>query len=75
MDKNVEREILHELRIIKRLLAQNLLSGDSQQKRISKLDSLGLQPTEIADTLGTTSNTVNVALSRLRKEKAKSAKG
>lgn len=74
MDKNVERDILHELRIIKKLLAQNLFSGDSQQKRISRLDALGLQPTEIADTLGTTSNTVNVALNRLRKEKSKAGK-
>ena len=74
MDKDIEKDILHELRVIKRLLAQNLLSGDSQQKRISKLDSLGLQSTEIADTLGTTSNTVNVALNRLRKERAKAGK-
>lgn len=71
MDNSVEREILHELRIIKRLLAQSLLSGDSQVKQISKLDSLGLQPKEIADTLGTTSNTVSVALNRLRKGKTR----
>ena len=71
MDETIEKNILHELKIIKRLLAHNLLTGDSQTKQISKLDSIGLQPKEIAEILGTTSNTVNVALNRLRKSKQK----
>ncbi len=70
MDETIQRNILYELRIIKKLLAHNLLTGDSQTKQISKLDSLGFQPKEIAEILGTTSNTVNVALNRLRKEKS-----
>jgi DNA-directed RNA polymerase specialized sigma24 family protein len=71
MDETIQRNILHELKIIKRLLAHNLLTGSSQTKQISKLGSIGFQPKEIAEILGTTSNTVNVALSRLRKSRQK----
>jgi hypothetical protein len=75
MDENTQKSILHELKIIKKLLAQNLLSGTSQTKHISKLNSVGFQPKEIAEILGTTPNTVNVALNRLRKSKKKGTKG
>ncbi len=74
MDELTQKDILHELKIIKKLLAQNLLSGASQTKQISKLNSIGFQPKEIAEILGTTSNTVNVALNRLRKSKKKETK-
>jgi DNA-directed RNA polymerase specialized sigma24 family protein len=71
MDETIPKNILDELRTIKKLLAHNLLTGDTQTKQISELDSIGLQPKEIADILGTTSNTVNVALNRTRKGKSK----
>ena len=64
---------MDELRIIKKLLAHNLLTGDTQTKQISELDSIGLQPKEIADILGTTSNTVGVALNRMRRGKPERA--
>jgi hypothetical protein len=69
MDETFQRNILRELKIIKRLLTHNLLTGDSQMKQIGKLDSIGFQPKEIAEMLGTTSNTVNVTLNRIRKSK------
>jgi DNA-binding NarL/FixJ family response regulator len=59
--------ILEELKIIKKLLAHNLLTGSSQTKHIEKLSTFGFQPKDIAEILGTTANTVNVALSRIRK--------
>ncbi len=71
MNEDIQKAILQELKIIKKLLAQNILSGETQTKQISKLNSLGFQPKEIAEILGTTSNTVNVALSKLRKSKKK----
>lgn len=71
MNEDIQNDILHELKIIKKLLAQNILIGETQTKQISKLNSLGFQPKEIAEILGTTSNTVNVALSKLRKSKKK----
>lgn len=69
MDETIQANILHELRVIKKLLAHNLLTGDSQTKQIGKLDSIGFKPKEIAGILGTTPNTVNVALNRIRKRK------
>jgi len=71
MDEAIQRGILQELKTIKRLLAYSLLTGDTQTKQISELDSIGFQPKEIAEILRTSANTVNVALNRLRKSKQK----
>jgi DNA-directed RNA polymerase specialized sigma24 family protein len=71
MNEPIQKDILHELRLIKRLLAQNLLVGESQTKQIAKLNAIGFKPKEIAEILGTTANTVNVALNRQRKSKKK----
>lgn len=72
MDDKIQKDILHELQTIKRLLAHSLFREDeSQIKRIEKLDAVGFRPTEIADILGTSANTVNVALNKIRKSKAK----
>jgi DNA-binding NarL/FixJ family response regulator len=71
MHETLQKNILHELKIIKRLLAHNIVSGATQVTQISRLSSIGFQPKEIAEILGTTSNTVNVALNRLRNAKQK----
>ncbi len=72
MDEAIQRNILHELKIIKKLLAYNLVSGmKNQTEQISKLNSAGFGRKEIAEILGTTSNTVSVALARIRKAKKK----
>ncbi len=71
MDEALQKNMLHELRMIKKLLAHNLVAGINQTNQISKLSLIGFQPKEIAELLGTTSNTVNVALNRLRKPKQK----
>jgi hypothetical protein len=72
MDDKVQKDILHELQTIKRLLAHSLFAEDeSQTKRIEKLDSVGFRPKEIAEILGTSANTVNVALTKIRKSKGR----
>lgn len=72
MDDTIQKDILHELQVIKKLLALSLLpADDSQLKRIAKLDSLGFRPKDIAEILATSSNTVNVALNRIRNSKRK----
>lgn len=43
--------------------------------KISILDALGMTPSEIAEVLGTTANTVSVMKVKLRKRKEKGAKG
>ncbi len=69
MDDSLQKNILHELRMIKRLLAHSLVSGAKQIAQISKLRSVGFQQKEIAEMLGITSNTVNTTLNRLKKTK------
>lgn len=51
-----------------RLLAISLVNGKRQRDQIRLLSVAGMGPKEIADLIGTTPNTVNVALTALRKE-------
>jgi tRNA A22 N-methylase len=51
-----------------RLLAIGLVNGKRQRDQIRLLSVAGMGPKEIADIIGTTPNTVNVALTALRKE-------
>ena len=50
-----------------RLIAIGLVNGKPQKEQIRLLSIAGMSPKEIADLIGTTPNTVNVALSSLRK--------
>ena len=61
-DDELNRSDLHT-----RLIAIGLVNGRPQKEQIRLLSIAGMGPTEIADLIGTTSNTVNVALSSLRK--------
>lgn len=75
MTEPKEEEILQELQRISRLLVLIAMKDQSQQKdQIAALSRVGLEPKEIADLLGTTPNTVRVALVDIRK-KAKTEKG
>ena len=64
------------LRIAVRLLSLQLVSGESprmdrertQREKIKLLNAVGLQSAEIADIVGTTPNTVSVALSQMKKK-------
>lgn len=66
-------EVADKLDTLIRLTAIGLFGEKTQRERIELLSSAGLQPKEIADLLGTTPNTVNVALSGMRKKKRKKA--
>jgi DNA-binding NarL/FixJ family response regulator len=75
MDEKQFNEIVGKMDLIVRLLAINLVKDLNVQKdKIIALSSFGLGPSEIAKLLGTTPNTVNVALSAIRK-KAKKEEG
>lgn len=56
------------LELLTRLTAINLVKGMNQRDQIRILSIAGMGPTDIAALLGTTPNTVNVALSALRKK-------
>ena len=53
--------------LLTRLVAIGLVNGKSQKEQIRLLSIAGMGPRDIAELLGTTANTVNVALSALRK--------
>jgi len=48
-----------------------LLEGKKQKEQIKMLDKMGFSPSLIALVVGTTPNTVNVTLSKLKKKKKK----
>ncbi len=79
MNGSKEEEILQELRRISKILVLTATKDQTQKDRITLLSSIGFEPKEIADLLGTTPNTVRVALVDIRKkaktEKGKSGKG
>jgi len=63
-----DRQIVDELKRIVRLLAVVATQGQKQKGQIASLWRAGFEPKEIAELLGTTSNTVRVALVGIRKE-------
>jgi DNA-binding CsgD family transcriptional regulator len=74
MSESKENEILQELRRISKLLALTITRELKQKEKIELLASIGFQPKEIADLIGTTPGTVSVALVDIRK-KAQTGKG
>ncbi len=73
-------ELIREIKGLKLLMARMAVKDVNPQKeQIRVLNVAGLTPSEIADVLGTTSNTVSVALSVMKKatksKPAKEAKG
>jgi len=67
MAKVSKGKLENKLDLLIRLSAINLVAGRKQRDQIRLLSVAGMAPGEIADLIGTTSNTVNVALSSIRK--------
>lgn len=69
MDEKQFQEITSKMDLIVRLLALNIVKDLKVQKdKIITLSSFGFGPSEIAKLLGTTPNTVSVALSEVKKK-------
>lgn len=75
MLKTFEDLVLSKLDNLLRVLAVSVTKGMKRSEQIILLDRAGLPPKDIADLLGTTGNTVSVALSNLRKVREKKGKG
>jgi DNA-binding NarL/FixJ family response regulator len=72
MDEKQFNEITSKLDTINRLLALDIVKDFKiQGQKIIALSSFGFSPSEIAKLLGTTQNTVSVALSRMKKKTKK----
>jgi len=65
----MDEDILKEIKHIKRLLVLLCTKDVDQKRQIHMLNSVGFQPKEIAELIGTTANTVRVGKSRIKKER------
>ena len=70
MNDSQFEQILNRLDMLARLLALNLPEKMSQQDKIEILDSMNMQPKDVALILGTTRNTVSVTLNSIKKKKS-----
>ena len=70
-DLTLFRKMTRLLEILVRLNLQNMKGDRSQNDMISLLDSVGGGQSEIADFLGTTTNTVNVSLYKSKRKAGK----
>jgi len=70
-DLTLFRKMTRLLEILVRLNLQNMKGDRSQNDMISLLDSVGCGQSEIADFLGTTTNTVNVSLYKSKRKAGK----
>ena len=62
-------ELIERVDRLIRVAALSLVENRKQKDQIRVLTLAGFKPTEIAELLGTTPNTVSVAISVLRREK------
>ena len=74
MNDSQFKQILDRLDVLARLLALNLPGKMSQHDKIKILADMNMQSKDIATILGTTRNTVSVALSQIKKKDKSSQK-
>ena len=67
----MDKDILQAQKEIASLLAVLVKRGVTQSTVIQEMGNAGISPKRISELLGTSSNTVNVALHHARKNKAK----
>ena len=72
MDEKTVNLLLSKLDTIIKLMALRMTEGKKQVDQIQLLSKAGFGPKEIADTIGTTSNTVSVARAAIKKQKSSS---
>ena len=73
MSDELLQKLLDRADTLIKLQAASLVKDlDSQKEKIEFLAICGMRPVDIAEAIGTTPNSVNVALARIRKGRAKS---
>ena len=63
-----EKDVLKKFDTVIKLLTISSLKGEKQLEKIRILNGAGLPPKEIAELLGTSANSVSVALNKLKKK-------
>lgn len=74
MEKNFEKEIIKRFDAVIKLLTISSMKEKNQTEKIILLNSTGFTPKEISEILNTTSNTVNVTLSKIKNKSKKGGK-
>jgi hypothetical protein len=67
----MEKDLLNEIKKTNKLLVAIATKGLPQLEKIELLGKVGFGPKEIADFIGTTNNTVSVALNAIKKKSKK----
>jgi len=75
MDEKTVQVLAAKLDAIIKLMVFAITEGKSQREQIRLLSAAGFQPKEIAEVVGTTPNTVRVALSNLRRHRTRRLRG
>lgn len=70
-DQEIGEQIVQRLDVIVGLLVHSVTAEKTQVEKIQALSAAGFQPKEIARIIGTTPNTVRVAMSVSRKQGGK----
>lgn len=70
-----EEKLLERVDILIKLTAANVIQDKEFREQVKLLNSVGLRPKEIAGILRKTPNNINVTLSLLKKQKARSKSG
>ena len=73
MDEIDAQRLTQKLDVIIKLMVFSLTEGKNQIEQVRLLSGAGFQPKDIAQTIGTTPNTVRVALSNLRRKRQERA--
>ncbi len=71
IDQEIGEQIVRRLDVIVGLLVHSVTAEKTQAEKIQALSAAGFQPKEIAQIIGTTPNTVRVAMSVSRKRGGK----
>ena len=69
MNEAIIVELNRKMDMLIALTAIGVLADKTQKEQIEALNRAGLQPKEIAQLVGTSSNTVSVTLSQMKKAK------
>ena len=75
MAKSTDQLMLEKIDQLLRVTTIGVTQGLKQREQIALLNRAGFQPNDIVSVLGTTRNTVSVALTGLRKAKDNPSKG
>jgi len=74
MNESQFEEIIKKLNLLIKLLATDIIQDKDYREQVMLLHNIGLQPKEIAEITGKSTNNVNVTLHLIKKSKKRRVK-